>query len=236
MTLAGIALVIGVPYLALRTIPGASEIFAPQPAPVDPNLGMDFSPLQTLPQDVALSVQSILVSQEPQMPTPLMDLPEASGFGLVYPVTEAVETVRPALGWTMYAPPPYSVSLSNAANQVIAKIDGLPILNWLVPQPLERGMTYSWQVTAGNGDVETASFVIMDEESVALWADIRRQYKDSHLVLGLVAEDLGMLTVAEREYQELIKAFPRAEAPGRLLVNVQALRDPSVYQPPQEVF
>lgn len=234
MTLAGLVLVVGVPYYAFRSIPGASEIFAPEPEPVDPNPGMDFSVLQTLPPDLMQSAGQILASQEPQMPQPLFDLPEASGFGLVYPVSETVEPLRPALSWTMYAPPPYSVQLKNSANQVIARIESLALLNWLVPVDLERGAKYSWQVTAANKEVETASFIVLDQESVALWQAVQRDYRDSHLVLGLVAEELGMLTVAEREYQALIKAFPDAEAPARLLANVQSLRDDPIALEPEE--
>ena len=237
MTLAGIALVFAVPYYAFRSIPGASELFAPEPEPVDPNLGMDFTVIETLPEDLALSVGLILASEEPRMPQPLFELPEASGFGLIYPVTEIVEPLQPALTWTMYAPPPYTVILRNAANRVIGRVEAVGTLNWLAPVPLERGATYSWQVTAGNKEIETASFKVMDEASATLWQEIRRDYKDSHLVLGLVAEELGLLAVAEREYQALIKAFPNAEAPGRLLANVQALRDdPGAVQQQQEVF
>ena len=76
----------------------------------------------------------------------------------------------------------------------------------------------------------------MDDEAISQWQDVRREFKDSPLVLGLVAEDLGMLTVAEREYQALVKAFPNAEAPVRLLTNAQSLRDASLDTEPPEVF
>ena len=236
MTLAGLILVFAVPYIAFRTIPGASDVFATEPEPVDPNPGMDFSIVQNLPPGLAENAAQILASQEPRTPEPLIDVPEASGFGLIYPVSEIVEPLRPALSWTMYAPPPYSVVLKNAANQVIARVEALPNLNWLVPMPLERGATYSWEVTGANRDIETASFIVMDAESAAEWQAVRREYQNLPLVLGLVAEQLGMLSVAEREYQALIKAFPNAEAPARLLANVQALRDDSSATEPQEVF
>ena len=231
MTVAGLALILGVPYIAFRAIPGASEVFVPKPQPADLNQGMDFSVIQNLPPDLAESAAQILGSQEPQMPRTLADLPEATGSGLIYPITETIEPQQPALSWTMFAPPPYNVTVSNAANQVIAHIDGLPTQLWLVPMPLERGGKYTWQVTAGNKDTESASFIVMSTEAMAEWQDVRREFKDSHLVLGLVAEELGLLTVAEREYQALIKAFPNAEAPARLLTNVQRLRDDSVAGP-----
>ena len=67
------------------------------------------------------------------------------------------------------------------------------------------------------------------------WREVRRLNRDSHLALGIAAEQYGLLSVAEREYQALIKVFPDAEAPARLLANVQALRDDSVLSTP-EVF
>lgn len=237
MTLAGIVLIVAVPYFAFRSIPGARQVLAPQPEPADPNAGMDFTVLETLPEDLRRSVELILASEEPRMPQPLIDLPEPSGFGLIYPVMETVEPLQVALSWNMFAPPPYRVVLKNAAGRVLASVQSLGTLSWLPPVQLERGARYSWEVTshAGN-ETETAWFLVLDEPSVALWQQIRRAYRDSHLVLGLVAEELGMLTVAEREYQALIKAFPQAEAPARLLANVTALRDDSGAAEPQEVF
>src|SRR4029078_9803120 len=102
--------------------------------------------------------------------------------------------------------------------------------------PLERGGKYTWEVTAGNHDVEMGSFKVMDAEAMATWQDVRRELQESHLVLWLVAEELGMLSVAEREYQALIKAFPNAEAPARLLTNVQRLRDDSIAPASQDVL
>jgi len=236
MTVAGLALILGVPYVAFRSIPGASDVFRPKPTPADLNPGMDFSALQNLPPDLAQSAQQILSSQEGQMPQSLSDLAEASGSGLVYPVTEVVEPLQPAFSWTMFAPPPYSVTVKNGANQVVARIEGLPLEHWLAPMPLERGGKYTWEVTAANHDTETASFIVMSAEAMTSWQDVRREFKDSHLALGLVAEELGMLSVAEREYQALIKAFPNAEAPARLLTNVQRLRDDSIAPASQDVL
>jgi len=236
MTLAGLLLIVGVPYLAFRSIPGARDFFTPQPPPVDANKGMDFTILQMLPADLADGVGQILASQEPQMPQPLFDLPEPSGTGLIYPVLEVVEPLQPALSWTDFGPPPYSVTVKNAANQAVASIQSIPLQHWLVPIPLERGGRYTWQVKAGNQDTESASFIVLSDEALAQWRDVQREFKDSHLALGLVAEELGMLTVAEREYKALIKAFPEAEAPSRLLANAQGLREESAASQSQEIF
>src|SRR3954465_3183259 len=84
MLLGGIALVIGVPYLALQTLPGIAnpitgETAAPEGAP---NPGVDFQELATLPEDLQQSARVILSEEESVMPEPLLELPEPTGFGL----------------------------------------------------------------------------------------------------------------------------------------------------------
>jgi hypothetical protein len=49
-------------------------------------------------------------------------------------------------------------------------------------------------------------------------------HKDSHLVIGLVAEQLGLLGIAEREYAALTKAFPDSNTAALLLNNISQLR------------
>jgi hypothetical protein len=50
------------------------------------------------------------------------------------------------------------------------------------------------------------------------------EHRDSHLVVGLVAQQLGMLAIAEREYTELTKSFPDSNTAALLLNNVSDLR------------
>ncbi|MEO8097478.1 MAG: hypothetical protein ABI811_07225 [Acidobacteriota bacterium] len=226
MFAAGLALVVGVPYLALRTLPGINNpVTGEAPASKgDPNLGMDFQELEGLPPELAGGARIILGLEEPQVPSPLKDVPEPSGFGLTYPVSESVEPTRPTLTWTAFGPGPFKVDLLDAANQMVATVPNVPVTNWVVSKELQRGAIYTWRVTAANGDNEAASFVVLTLEETTDWQRVRQQFKDSHLVMGTVAEQLGMLSIAEREYKELIKTYPQAEAPARLLDNILALR------------
>src|SRR5262249_17857722 len=107
---------------------------------------------------------------------------------------------------------------------VVASAQNVPRTIFVAPK-LSPGATYTWEVTAANGEKESAQFILLTAEQTASWQRVRSQFSQSHLALGLVAEQLGMLTIAEREYQELGRQFPKAEAPARLLENVQALRD-----------
>lgn len=227
MALGGVALVIGVPYLALRTLPGiANPVTGEEAAPSgNPNAGIDFQELNGLPANLIGGASTILSQEEAVMPLSLADLPEPSGFGLTYPVTEAVESVQPTFTWTAFAPGPYRIVIRDSARIVVASNENVRSAFWVVPAKLERGATYSWEVVASNRESQTASFVVLGEEELADWLRVRNQFKDSHLALGLAAEELGMLSTAEREYQELARQFPNAEAPARLLANVLSLRE-----------
>jgi hypothetical protein len=227
MLVIGVALVIGVPYLAYQTLPGISnpitgETSEPQG---DPNLGIDFQQLATLPEELARSASLILSQEEPTMPEPLFDLPEPTGFALIYPVTETVDTTRPTLSWSLFAPGPYKVEIRDRAGDLVASAPNIPTGVMVLPKELNPGATYYWKVTASNSEYQDASFVVMNTEETGEWQRVRRDFPQSHLALGLAAEHFGLLSTAEREYQALSREFPNAEAPARLLANVLALRD-----------
>jgi hypothetical protein len=228
MTLAGLALVVGVPYFAFRYVlpnavnPITGEASAPEG---DQNAGIDFESLSTLPEEFAQAAGVILQQQEPVMPEPLMELEEPNGIGLIHPVTEVVEGEQPGLSWHAFAQGPYEVAVLDVLNTVVANVRNFPGTSWAVPKKLTRGARYHWRVTAANGEIQTAAFVVLNGEHLTALQQIRRENKDSHLALGLTAEYLGMLTVAEREYTELMRQFPNAEAPARLLDNVLGLRE-----------
>jgi len=89
--------------------------------------------------------------------------------------------------------------------------------------PMHPGGEYTWQVSI-TGASEQASFRVLDDGQVMLWRAIQAAHKDSHLIIGLVAQQLGMLGIAEREYTELTKAFPESSTAALLLNNVSQLR------------
>jgi hypothetical protein len=223
--LAGILIVLAVVYLAMRTIPeGSSDAAVAKSAPDAP---LDRSELDELPDAVASSAQAVVLAEEPELPEILSDVPPASGFALIYPVTETVESTQPAFSWQAVGPPPYSVVITGDRREQVTRAQGLPNPIWVVPAPLERGRRYTWQMTAGDGTSEQASFKILGQNEAVLWQGIRSRYANSDLTLGAVAQSLGMLTIAEREFEELVKANPNSEHAGRLLDNVLALREPA---------
>lgn len=227
MLVAGIALVLGVPYLALRTLPGINNpVTGEPPAPTgDPNAGINFQELATLPEDLAQSASVILAQEESVMPEPLLGLPEPSGPALIYPVTEMVDTTHPTLSWSLFSPGPYKVVLKDRAGAEIVNTLNIPNAALVLQKMLQPGATYTWQVTAANNESQEATFVVMTTENAAEWQRVRMEFSQSHLALGVLAEHYGLLSTAEREYKELVRQFPNAEAPARLLANVMGLRE-----------
>src|SRR6478752_2698146 len=94
----GVLVVFGGVYLALSTFPGIFKNGIPNPitgetkaSKGDPNVGIDFSELSTLPEDFSDEAATILGREEGEMPEPLAELGQASGVELIYPVTESVD-------------------------------------------------------------------------------------------------------------------------------------------------
>ena len=57
------------------------------------------------------------------------------------------------------------------------------------------------------------------------WKAMLAAHQDSPLLIGLVAQELGMLAIAEREYTALTKAYPDSSTAALLLNNVSELRN-----------
>jgi hypothetical protein len=108
--------------------------------------------------------------------------------------------------------------------QVIARAQGIQNTSWMVLTPLRRGADYTWQVTV-SGATETASFRVLDDGQATLWRAMLAAHRDSHLVIGLVAQQLGMLAIAEREYTAVTKSFPESNTAALLLDNITELRN-----------
>jgi hypothetical protein len=227
MLVLGVALVVGVPYMALQTLPGINNpVTGEAPAPQgDPNLGIDFQELNNLTDELAQSASIILSQEEPVAPEALVDLPPADGPALLYPVSEVAESAQPTLSWTLFAPGPFKVVLTDQAGQVVMSSQNIPNTAMVVQKPLTPGAIYRWQVTASNNDSQNAVFIVMRGEDLAQWNRVKREFPQSHLAQGLMAEHFGLLSVAEREYQALGREFPNAEVPARLYANVTALRE-----------
>jgi hypothetical protein len=105
--------------------------------------------------------------------------------------------------------------------------------SWTMPQSLERGGIYSWQVKASKDDQEfkspephepQAKFRILDQDAFNKLAQARRTYGSSHLTMGLLYAQAGLLAEAEREFRTLQKANQDSAIARQLLRRIRAMR------------
>lgn len=226
MVLAGTAVAILGPYALYQLAPHVPTVSSPEETQAGPpGIDLDISELDTLPDSLRDGAMLLLTTEVPEPPDDIADLPIAGGENVLRPVSEAVEETQPVLYWSAaFAEPPYTVSIMDERNLVIARTQGIQNTSWMVLTPLRRGATYTWQVSVA-GTSEQASFRVLDEGQMMLWRAMQAAHKDSHLVIGLVAQQLGMLGIAEREYTAVTKAYPDSSTAALLLNNVSQLRD-----------
>jgi hypothetical protein len=224
MVLAGVAVAILGPYALYQTFPH------PKATALDTRtqargIDLDISELDTLPDSMRDGAMLLLTTEVPEPPDSLANLAVATGENVLRPVSEAVEETQPVLYWSAgFGEPPYSVSLSDDRNQVIARAQGIQNTSWMVLMPLRRGGEYTWQVTVA-GVTESAAFRVLDDGQMMLWKAMQAAHGDSHLLIGLVAQQLGLLAIAEREYTALTKEYPDSNTAALLLNNVSELRN-----------
>jgi hypothetical protein len=225
MVVAGVAVAILGPYALYELMPHAPRVSTRETESAPRGIDLDVSELDTLPDALRDGAMLLLTTETPEPPDAIANLAVAGGANVLRPVSEAVEETQPVLYWSAgFAEPPYSVSITDEPGQVIARAQGIQNTSWMVLTPLRRGGIYTWQVAA-SGATEQASFRVLDDGQAMLWRAMQAAHKDSHLVIGLVAQQLGMLAIAEREYTALTKAYPDSNTAVLLLDNITELRN-----------
>ncbi len=225
MVVAGVAVAILGPYTLYQLSPHVRTVSSQEAESGPPGIDLDVSEVDTLPDSLRDGAMVLLTAETPQPPDSIANLPEAGGPNVLRPVSEAVEETQPVLSWSAgFGAPPYSITITDDRNLVVARAVGIQNTSWTVLTPLRRGGQYAWQV-AVSGVSEQASFRVMDDGQVILWKAMQAAHRNSHLVMGLVAQQLGLLSIAEREYAALTKAYPESQTAALLLNNVTDLRD-----------
>ena len=104
---------------------------------------------------------------------------------------------------------------------------------WQPHAVLSRGALYRWQVTAVvNGEevkspvrpAPDAKFKVLDANAANRLADARAKHSRSHLLLGVLYAEAGLLADAERELGALVKKNPDSAVARRLLEKVRSAR------------
>ena len=151
-------------------------------------------------------------------------------FGLTAPVGRVILSDQPRFSWRPLADAEsYFVTVFDENFTKVAESPALKQASWTVDKRLKRGSVYNWQVTAIKAGQEIkspvrpapdAKFKVIDAAAANEIEAARRT--GSHLVLGTLYANAGMIAEAERELQILVKQNPRSELARKLLRKVQA--------------
>lgn len=166
-------------------------------------------------------------------PSSLMGSDNQTGeFSVIEPLGNVLLTDRATFRWSaMEGATGYVVEVYDEKFTPAAASPELTDLTWTTTLP--RGHVYSWQVKAIKDGQETmsprppapqAKFRVLDQAKANELANARRAYGSSHLTLGLLYADAGLLREAEQEFRLLQKANPDSELARNLLRQIQSLR------------
>lgn len=159
---------------------------------------------------------------------------QESDFSVIEPVGRVLLSDHPTFRWSpMEGASVYVVEVYDSKFNLVVTSPQLTNSSWAASQSLARGQVYSWQVkaikegqefTSPRPPAPQARFRILDQAKASELEKARRTYTSSHLTLGLLYAEAGLLKEAEQELRALQKANPDSEIARHLLSQVQALR------------
>jgi len=155
-----------------------------------------------------------------------------TGFKLLTPVGVVIESDQPNLRWSaLEGAASYTVTIYDSSLTEVAASDPLMTTQWAVPTPLARGRTYVWQVRAVKDGGEVVApppaasrikFRVLEQAKVEAVQRAKRSNAKSHLVMGVIYAEAGLLDEAEREFDALLKDNPQSPIARRLLQSVRS--------------
>jgi len=158
----------------------------------------------------------------------------ARKFSVIEPGGNVLLSDRPTFRWSkMEGATGYVVEVYDDQFKLVSSSPQVTDLRWTAAQALPRGRVYSWQVKATKDGQETTSprppapqakFRVLDQAKVNELARAKRAYGSSHLTLGLLYAEAGLVREAEAEFRLLRRANPDSEIARNLLRQIQAIR------------
>jgi len=155
-------------------------------------------------------------------------------FRLIGPLGLVVRSEQPTLRWhALHGAQSYQVIVTDTDLNEVAASPALDATEWRIAKPLKAGRIYSWQVTAMKDGAKITSpvlpapqakFKVLDRATAELLLKAERAYPDSHLTLGVLYAEAGLLDDAEQQLRLFISNNPRNDVAQKLLQNVTAMR------------
>ena len=203
------------------------------------------SGLEQLPAHLHQKVNDALRSGKLEQPAILAQLNggpstllSESGDGLPFqllgPLGQVIRDPQPTFRWHALAgAESYKVVVTDADLNEVAISPSLNTTEWHISQPLKQGGIYSWQVTATKAGTTITSpvlpaaqakFRIIDRSTAETLQQAEHAASRSHLTLGVLYGEAGLLNEAERELRALVRENPRVDIAHKLLRSVQAMK------------
>ena len=197
------------------------------------------SGLESLPREQRELVASALRDGRVAIPSSLRDLTgrpeqlmgsaEPAAFRLLSPAGTAVLSDRPTLRWSALDGAKYTATLQDETTGTALSSEGLRDTSWIPPQPLSRGHTYVWQVTAMRGGRETIAprppeppvrFLVVD----AVTSSRLEALPQSSLARGILFAQAGLLDDAAMELSKLAEQNPESQTVRSLVRSLSEAR------------
>lgn len=204
------------PQVAMITAALAIAAIVTPLAMRDSSKPLTMAQLEALPDSVRGSAKAVINANSAERPEALAGLPANHDTSLAYPVSEVIEERQPILRWESFGSS-YSVEVVDSHGQIIAQSPVLNQTHWLVPMQLVRGEQYTWRISS-NGQARTASFRVLSASDEQKLSETRASGAGP-LALGAVAENMGLLSVAQQEF-----STAGTKDAAKLLDHVMALR------------
>lgn len=203
------------------SLAGLTELSAPDQATVHASLDAGVGRLPDFMTDLAGSRET-LMSGAP---------PAEDAFALTSPVATAIASDRPTFRWRPLAgADSYVVTVFDERSNEVARSAPVDQPAWVPDRALPRGRTYVWQVAARrNGQsvivpaapTPPAKFYLVGGHIADVLERTQSQWPDSHLLLGILNMNAGIVDEAIRQFEQVGPSDPGADLARRSLERLR---------------
>ena len=161
-------------------------------------------------------------------------------FDLVSPVGTGTVSDRPRLRWQpVDRASGYEVTIFDERFNAVARSPMVTATEWSPTDPLARDRTYVWQVaahrsaetiTAPTPPASPARFHVIDGRSADLFQQLEVQYPQSHVLLGLLYMESGVVDAAATHLRQIPPTDAHAVLASR---SLERLATVDASKPPQ---
>jgi hypothetical protein len=201
--------------------------------------------LESLPPELKKNVETVLTTRQFHVPPALGNLSESTGrlrgtpenqniLVPLQPTGVVIESDRPTFRWrALEGVSDYLVTIYDSKLRSVDSSGPLVGTEWTISRPLERGVTYSWQiravkdgktVIAPKPPAPEARFRVLNRKAVAALKNAKRVHGSSHLAMGVFYWKQGLIDEAEREFEALVRGNPESPIAVELLRSLRSLR------------